>query len=101
MKMTERLALIAVLATTSHAFVERSPGQAPTVYAFTNVSVLAMDGERLAPDQTVIVRGDRIEDRWTVGDASPRDRRDGGGNGTQIGSCVSSASCRRASSTAR
>src|SRR6476660_4283101 len=35
--------------------------QAPTIYAFTNVSVLAMDAERLVADQTVIVRNDRIE----------------------------------------
>jgi imidazolonepropionase-like amidohydrolase len=60
-----RVALIATLATTSLAFARRSPPpHAPTIYAFTNVAVLAMDAERLVTDQTVIVRDDRIE---TVG----------------------------------
>ena len=63
--MTARTALITTLATTTLAFARRSPARhAPTIYAFTNVSVLAMDAERLVADQTVIVRDDRIE---TVG----------------------------------
>src|SRR5690348_13247576 len=57
-----RVALIAALATTLVAFARLSlPRHAPTIYAFTNVSVLAMDAERLVADQTVIVRDDRIE----------------------------------------
>ena len=56
------VALIAALAMASLALTRGSSlPQAPGVYAFTNVAVLAMDGERLAADQTVIVRGDRIE----------------------------------------
>jgi len=56
------IALIATLATTTLSFARGTPPrQAATVYAFTNVTVLAMDAERLVADQTVIVRGDRIE----------------------------------------
>src|ERR1041385_5752129 len=62
MKVTRRLTLVAALATTTLALARREPlRHAPTIYAFTNVSVLAMDAERLLADQTVIVRDDRIE----------------------------------------
>ena len=63
MNTTARIALMAALAATTLGLARR----APSIYAFTNVSVLAMDGERLLPDQTVIVRGDRIE---SIGPAS-------------------------------
>src|ERR1043165_2203504 len=57
-----RLTLLAAVATTTLAFVRREPlRHAPTIYAFTNVNVLAMDAERLVADQTVIVRDDLIE----------------------------------------
>ncbi len=57
-----RLRVIAALAATTLAFATRDVShRAPTIYAFTNVSVLAMTGEQLAADQTVIVRDDRIE----------------------------------------
>jgi len=60
--MIARVALIAALSMTTLAFAgDTSLRQAPTIYAFTNVTVLAMDAERLVADRTVIVRGDRIE----------------------------------------
>ncbi|HEY4307575.1 MAG TPA: amidohydrolase family protein [Gemmatimonadaceae bacterium] len=62
MKMLVRTALVVALATTTLAFARREPSRhAPTVYAFTNVSVLAMNAEKLDADQTVIIRDDRIE----------------------------------------
>jgi hypothetical protein len=61
-KMTARTPPAAALALTTLAFARRAPlRHAPTIYAFTNVAVLAMDAERLVTDQTVIVRDDRIE----------------------------------------
>lgn len=61
-RMIARVALIAALSMTTLAFAgDTSLRQAPTIYAFTNVTVLAMDAERLVADRTVIVRGDRIE----------------------------------------
>jgi cytosine/adenosine deaminase-related metal-dependent hydrolase len=41
--------------------LQPAPGLAQSdVVAFTNVTVVPMDGERLLPDHTVVVRGDRI-----------------------------------------
>src|SRR4051794_578683 len=52
-KTIARVALIATLATTTLAIARGAPlRQAPTIYAFTNVTVLAMDAERLVADQT-------------------------------------------------
>src|SRR4051812_27527102 len=83
MKVTVRLTLVAALATTTLAFVPREPlRHAPTIYAFTNVTVLAMDAERLVADQTVIVRDDRIEivgPSRTVGVLAGATRIDGRG----------------------
>jgi imidazolonepropionase-like amidohydrolase len=39
----------------------QQPATAPAITAFTNVTVIPMDRERTIRDQTVIVRGDRIE----------------------------------------
>lgn len=43
------------------------PAAAQDVTAFRNVNVVPMDTERVLPEQTVIVRGERIED---IGDAA-------------------------------
>jgi hypothetical protein len=61
-KTIGRIALAATLSATTLAFAQRaSVRHAPTIYAFTNVAVLAMDAERLVADQTVIVRDNHIE----------------------------------------
>ncbi len=50
------------LATLVTAFVAVAfTAQTPAVIAFANVTVIPMDRERALPDQTVIVRGERIE----------------------------------------
>ena len=59
---TARIALVTALSAMTLASAQRaSVRHAPTIYAFTNVAVLAMDAERLVADQTVVVRDDRIE----------------------------------------
>jgi adenine deaminase len=60
-----RRSLASLLATATFACVApaaaQQPATTPTVTAFTNVTVIPMDRERVIREQTVIVRGDRID----------------------------------------
>jgi imidazolonepropionase-like amidohydrolase len=62
-----RIFFLVLWAILTAACASPSPAQpAPSLYAITNVTVVPMDRERRVPNQTVIVRGGRIE---TVGPA--------------------------------
>jgi imidazolonepropionase-like amidohydrolase len=62
-----RIFFLVLWAILTAACASPSPAQpAPSLYAITNVTVVPMDRERRLPNQTVIVRGGRIE---TVGPA--------------------------------
>lgn len=62
------LVLLVLLATCSTP--AELPDAASDVYAFVGVNVIPMDGERVIADQTVIIRGDRID---VIGDAATTD----------------------------
>ncbi len=63
------LALALLWAGCANEPIPATAQEAPAV-AFTNVHVIPMDSERVAEDQTVIVRGDRIEAMGPAGEVA-------------------------------